>query len=141
MSNRENPAIGSRFETLVQAVLERNGLLVERKHRVPIGIRTKKEHDFDLGSNNPPVIVECKAHTWQNGSTPPAAKLANWRAEMGNFRAAPSGHRKIFAVLRDPNVKTGETLLAYFLRTSGHLVPDDVEVLEVDWRGRVSDYS
>ena len=140
VSNRDNPGIGEKFERLVKEVLARRGLVLQLKYRIPIGISQKKDHAFDLGSGRPRVIVECKAHTWQTGSTPPAAKLANWRAEMGNFRAAPSNYRKILAVLKSTNDRTGETLLAYFLRTNGHLVPDDLELLEVDWQGCVSEY-
>ncbi len=51
---------------------------------------------------------------------------------MYYFSCAPSSYRKIFFVLRDERAKTGETLVRYYRRTYGHLIPEDVEIWEYD---------
>ena len=86
------------------------------------------QHKFDLGSESPPVLVECKAHTWTSGGNSPSAKLTVWNEAMHYFQCAPKGYRKILFVLRDE--RNAETLAEHYLRRYGHLVPDDVEVWE-----------
>ena len=46
------------------------GLRLNPDQKVPCGfVAVRKNHSFDLGSENPRVIVECKAHTWTWGGT------------------------------------------------------------------------
>ena len=51
---------------------------------------------------------------------------------MYYFHVCPQGYRKIFIVLKDYNPKKKETLCDYYLRTKDHLIPDDVEIWELD---------
>lgn len=78
------------------------------------------------------VIVECKSHRWTAGHNIPSAKLTVWNEAMYYFHAAPGGYRKILFVLKDLRRGTGESLCSYYLRTYGHLIPDDVEFWEYD---------
>ena len=54
------------------------------------------------------------------------------------FLLAPKGFRKILFVLRDYSQRRRETLGQYYVRTHGHLIPDDVEILEYDADKRVA---
>ncbi len=42
------------------------------------------------------------------------------------------GTRKIFFILKDYSKKRNETLGEYYIRTYGHLIPSDVEIMEYD---------
>ena len=48
------------------------------------------------------------------------------------FFLAPRRYKKIFAVKRDLNPKSGESLAEYYIRTHFHVIPDEVEFWEVD---------
>ena len=92
----------------------------------------KKPHRFDLGSDSPPIIVECKSHRWTASGNVPSAKLTVWNEAMYYFACAPSRFRKILFVLRDVRRRTGETLSQYYVRTYQHLIPPGVEVWELN---------
>ena len=129
-----NVQVGREFEKCAKVELAKRGLDLDFNHKVAVGIiaSQKKEHAFDLGSENPKVIVECKAHTWTKGNRVPSAKIKNWAEAMFYFHMAPTAYRKIFLVERSVRATTGETLLAYFRRTQFHMIPPDVEFWELD---------
>lgn len=128
-----NSHVGRDFEERARKVLAKHGLDLIPNHKVTVEISSKtKEHAFDLGSENPRVIVECKAQTWTAGNRVPSAKMKNWAEAMFYFHMAPDTYRKIFIVERSVRETTGETLLSYFLRTQFHMIPDDVEFWELD---------
>ncbi len=128
-----NAHVGREFEIRARVVLAEHGLELDPDHKVALGIALqKKEHAFDLGSEDTRVIVECKAHTWTEGDKVPSAKIKNWVEAMFNFYMAPKCYRKIFFVERSVRKKTGETLLTYFRRTHSHIIPSDVEFWELD---------
>ena len=116
----------------MQAFLVKQGIHLQRNVKVPIGINGKKDHSFDLGDPNKKIIVECESHTWTETGNVPSAKITAWVQASYFFHAAPTGYRKIMFVLRDFSEKRDETLGQYFLRTSSHLVPADVEFWEFD---------
>ena len=128
-----NTHVGRAFELRAQKILADHGLALELNHKVPCGLRSlKKDHAFDLGSEDPKVIVECKSQTWTSGGNVPSAKMKNWAEAMFYFHMAPSGYRKIFLVERSQRPGRAETLLGYFRRTQAHMIPDDVEFWEID---------
>lgn len=128
-----NAHVGRDFEAAAKNILIAAGVEVAENHPVEVGVGKKKKfHAFDLGSDKPPVIVECKSHRWTRGDNVPSAKLTVWNEAMYYFHCAPLRYRKIFFVLRDSRKRNGETLLSYYLRTYGHLVPDEVEIWELD---------
>ena len=128
-----NTQVGRDFEEYARVVLAEHGLNLDFNHKVAVGIESqKKEHAFDLGSENPKVIVECKAQTWTSGNNVPSAKMKNWAEAMFYFHMAPPAYRKIFLVERSIRETTGETLLSYFMRTQFHMIPPDVEFWELD---------
>ena len=101
-------------------------------HKVPCGLGNKKKHHiFDLGSEDPPVIVECKSQTWTVTGNVPSAKMTNWAAAMFYFHMAPPMYRKIFFVEQSLRSRSDESLLEYFARTQDHMIPPDVELWEL----------
>lgn len=127
-----NSHVGRDFEVRARAVLAAHDIALQFSHRVPCGLgNNKKLHSFDLGSEDPPVIVECKSQTWTKGDVVPSAKMKNWAEAMFYFHMAPSGYRKIFFVEQSLRVRNGESLLAYFRRTQSHMIPPDVEFWEL----------
>ena len=126
-----NAHVGREFELLAQEELKKLGVLVELNFPVEIGIsNSKKCHNFDLGSEKPAVLVECKSHRWTSGKNVPSAKLTVWNEAMYYFFLAPTTFRKIFFVLRD--VRRNESLAEYYVRQYGHLIPQNIEFWEYD---------
>jgi hypothetical protein len=121
MANKDNPKKGSEFEEIARSFFIFQGIELQRGFTIPIGLsRKKKNHKFDLGSSRPPIIVECKFHTWTEGGNAPSAKLSVWNEAMFYFSAAPENYRKIFFVLESS--KKGESLAQYYIRRYRHLL-------------------
>ncbi len=130
-----NPHVGRHFEQLAMAALAERGIHVVKNFPVEVGIYRKirkKSHFFDLGSKEPPVLVECKSHKWTSSGNVPSAKMTGWNEAMYYFYCSPRKYRKIFFVLRHERPKTKETLTHYYIRTYPHLIPKDVEIWEYD---------
>lgn len=128
-----NSHVGRAFEDRVQRYMVERGLELQRNHKVPCGLGSKKkEHAFDLGSEAPRVIVECKSHTWTASGNVPSAKMKNWAEAMFYFHMAPREYRKIFVVEHSTRAGHDESLMSYFCRTQPHMIPDDVELWEID---------
>ncbi|MBE9541790.1 MAG: hypothetical protein IMF01_05680 [Proteobacteria bacterium] len=128
-----NAHVGRDFEQATKEFFASTGLLLQKNISLPVGINSnKKNHSFDLGNSEQKIIIECKSHKWTKGGNVPSAKLTVWNEAMYYFLVAPKNFRKIFFVLRDYSKKRNETLATYYLRTYGHLVPNDVEIWEYD---------
>lgn len=135
--SKSNAHVGREFEISAMKLLRRQGVGVERNHKLKIGVgRTKKEHSFDLGSSDPPTLVECKSHRWTSGGNVPSAKLTVWNEAMYYFSCNPRSYRKILFVLWDYRTRTRETLAQYYLRTYCHLIPRNVEIWEYNERSK-----
>jgi len=128
-----NAHAGREFEQQAKVLLGKKGLALYPNFHVEIGVaQQKKPHAFDLGSNQPPVVVECKSNSWRKGKDVPSAKLTVWNEAMYYFHCTPKKYRKILFVLRSVRKKSGETLASYYVRNFGHLIPNDVEIWEYD---------
>jgi hypothetical protein len=126
-----NTQAGNDFEAAAKAFFGAQGIVLTKNFAVPVGVGAmKKSHRFDLGSENPPVLVECKSHTWTQGGNMPSAKMTEWNEAMYYFHVAPALYRKIFFVLK--HHRKDQSLAAYYLRRHGHLVPEGVELWEYD---------
>jgi hypothetical protein len=125
-----NAGVGRLFEAAARSFfLLREGINLTPRFRVEVGVsERRKPHLFDLGSASPPILVECKSHKWTATENTPSAKMTVWNEAMYYFHVAPKEYRKIMFVLKHD--RRGESLAAYYLRTYGHLVPDDVEFWE-----------
>ena len=128
-----NSHAGREFEAQARKALVERGLDLDPDYRVAVGIASeKKEHSFDLASEDSKVIVECKTQTWTAGNSVPSAKMKNWAEAMFYFHMAPDAYRKIFLVERSVRETSGETLLSYFMRPQFHMIPADVEFWELN---------
>jgi hypothetical protein len=141
IGSTSNTHVGADFESQAIFALAAEGIHLERNFAVPVGVGLlKKKHRFDLGSSNPPVLVECKSHRWTAGRNAPSAKLSVWNEAMYYFAVAPPGYRRIFFVLRDYSDSRGVTLAEHYLGRYRHLVPDGVEFWEFDEELRICIY-
>jgi hypothetical protein len=135
IGSTSNAQVGREFETSVNKFLARQGLKLSKNYKVPIGVeKNKKLHAFDLGSDNPRIIVECKSHKWTAGNNTPSAKMTVWNEAMYFFAIVPDDYQKLFFVLRDYSENRKQTLAEYYIRTYEHLIPADVDIWEYDSR-------
>jgi hypothetical protein len=133
IGSASNTQVGMDFEQLAVLSLAAAGIVVHPRFAVPVGVgAAKKDHLFDFGSAEPPVLVECKCHRWTTGDNAPSAKLTVWNEAMYYFAVAPAGYRRILLVLRDYSVGRKQTLAEHYLSRYRHLVPAGVEVWEFD---------
>ena len=139
-----NAHAGDAFEQIASSSFERVGLVLSRNFGATIGNGNRcKIHKFDLGCDDPAVLVECKSHTWTAGDNIPSAKLTVWNEAMYYFALAPENYRKILFVLRSERAKNRESLAEYYIRLNSHMIPRGVEIWEynADSDTTVSAYS
>ena len=126
-----NAHAGDEFEAAAQNFFAQQGVILNRNFPVSVGAADiKKQRKFDLGSSEPPILVECKSHTWTKGNNSPSAKITTWNEAMYYFHIAPERFRKVFFVLM--SVRNGISLAAHYLKNYRHLVPRGVEIWEYD---------
>ncbi len=136
-TNDTHTARGSEFKHFVKLFFAQRGLNLESEFPVLIGAGAEtRQHCFDLGSAAPPVLLECKCHTWTAGGNSPSAKLTIWNEAMYFFALAPRKYRKIFAAVKD--MRADLTLSQQYLRLFKHLVPPAVEIWEFDTARRTA---
>jgi hypothetical protein len=128
-----NAHAGREFEAEAVAYFAAQGLSLTEPFSAPVGVgERRKAHRFDLGGDDPAVLVECKSHTWTSTGNVPSAKLTVWNEAMFYFHLAPTNFRKILFVLEARHPRRTETLADYYIRTYGHMIPDDVSIIEFD---------
>ena len=128
-----NAHVGRDFETAAISAFAAAGISLVKDFGVSVGVEGQtKIHRFDLGSESPPILVECKSHRWTSGNNVPSAKITVWNEAMYYFFCAPEHYRKILFVLCDRRLTTGETLSSYYIRTYNHLIPEGVEIWEFE---------
>jgi hypothetical protein len=88
------------FEEAAHLFWKSSGIALTRNFIAPVGFRVKKDHKFDLGSEDPPILVECKSFTWTSGGNSPSAKIRGMKEVMLLFSVAPPQYRKILFVLK-----------------------------------------
>lgn len=128
IGSNSNTDAGNQFEVAVLRFFEQSGVRLCRNFPAPIGFELKKAHRFDLGSNEPPVLIECKSYTWTSGGNSPSAKIRGMNEAMLHFSLAPAGYRRMLFVQRDAHPRRGITLAQHYVATQGHLIPPGVEV-------------
>ena len=125
-----NTHAGRDFQQSAMGFLTKQGVHLRPEFGLPIGCKVKKQHKFDLGSEDPPTIVECKSYTWTSGGNSPSAKIRGLNEAMLHFSVAPPGYRKILFLLK--HLRGNQSLGEHYVRSQGHLIGDDVEVWELD---------
>jgi hypothetical protein len=131
VGSTNNTQVGDEFEDLVAAFFSRQGVVLQQGFGIPVGVgEMKKQRRFDFGSEQPPILIECKSHAWTGGGNVPSAKITVWNEAMYYFHIAPAAYRKILFVLK--SVRGATSLASYYVRCYGHLIPQGVEVWEYD---------
>lgn len=133
LGSESNSHVGRDFEIKAQEYFRQNNIVLVRNFPVELGAASRMDKRlFDLGSQAPAVLVECKSHRWTSGGNIPSAKITVWNEAMYYFHLAPPEYRKILFVLRDFSGTRKESLAAYYERNYGHLIPKGVEIMEYD---------
>ena len=129
-----NAHVGRDFEAIAHAYFQRSeGIALQRDFRVFLGVgSTEKPHRFDLGSDDPPVLIECKSLRWTETGKVPSAKIRSCNEAMYYFHLAPAQYRKVLFMLRSEHPRGSETFAQYYARTQDHLIPPAVTILEYD---------
>jgi hypothetical protein len=131
-----NAHAGREFEEAARAFFLTTGISLESNFEVPIGVGIRKIHRFDLGSESPPILVECKSYTWTSGGYSPSAKIRGLNEVMLHFSVSPNHYRKILFVLK--HLRKDLSLASHYIKTQGHLIGDNVEVWEFDTDTRLA---
>jgi hypothetical protein len=125
-----NTHVGRDFEEAARLFFAKTGVVLRPKFSLPVGYKIKKQHEFDLGSDTPPILVECKSYTWTSGGNSPSAKIRAMNEVMLHFSVSPPHFRKILFVLKHLR---GEVSLAnHYVKTQGHLISPGIEIWEFD---------
>ncbi len=133
IGSKSNADVGRKFELAAREHFLKQKIILEINFPVLIGVgKVKRSRKFDLGSNDPSILVECKSHKWTKGDNVPSAKITVWNEAMFYFHLVPSQYRKIFFVLRNISKKRKMSLAEYYVSNHDHLIPTDVEILEYD---------
>jgi hypothetical protein len=127
---RSNTHAGNEFELAAQAFFIQTGIHLTSNFEAPVGYKIKKSHRFDLGSDVPPVLVECKSLTWTQSGNTPSSKIKSMNEVMLLFSVCPQHYRRILFLLK--HMRGDESLASYYIRTQGHLIGPNVEVWEFD---------
>lgn len=70
------------------------GIKIDNNNFQRKGVKSKKDHAFDLGNDS--IIVECKSKTWTESGNAPSAKIKNWSDAMFSFYLVPEKYKKLF---------------------------------------------
>jgi hypothetical protein len=135
-----NAHAGREFEIFARAYFAMyEGLHLQPGFPVHLGhAGATKSHRFDLGSDHPAVLVECKSHNWTVTGNMPSAKVTVWNEAMYYFHLAPSHYRKVLFVLDARHPRQGQSLAEFYIRTCCHLIPPGVSIIEYNTESRVA---
>jgi hypothetical protein len=125
-----NAHAGRDFEEAAVLYFKETGISLTRNFNVPIGFGSTKVKRFDFGSEDPPIIVECKSYTWTESGNSPSAKIYSLNQVMLEFTAAPKHYRRILFLLK--HMRKDVSLASHYLKNYGHLIPPNVEIWEFD---------
>jgi hypothetical protein len=126
-----NAHAGREFEEVARLFFAETGTALQSGFSAPVGHKIKKLHKFDLGSENPPILVECKSYTWTSGGNSPSAKIRALNEVMLLFSLAPRRYRKILFILK--HLRKDVSLAAHYIKTQGHLIGPNIEIWEFDF--------
>jgi len=125
-----NTHVGREFEETARLFCFQSGVSLQANYSAPVGFKVKKSHKFDLGSDAPPILVECKSYKWTSGGNSPSAKIRGMNEVMLLFSVAPDHFRKILFVLK--HLRRQVSLASHYVKTQGHLIGPNVEIWEFD---------
>jgi hypothetical protein len=125
-----NAHAGREFEEAARVFFAETGVSLHPEFSAPVGFKVKKPHKFDLGSEDPPILVECKSYTWTSGGNSPSAKIRGLNEVMLLFSVAPNHYRKILFILK--HLRKDVSLAHHYIKTQGHLIGPKIEIWEFD---------
>ena len=125
-----NAHVGREFEEAAQLFFAETGIKLQPGFIAPVGYKIKKPHKFDLGSEKPPILIECKSYTWTSGGNSPSAKIRALNEVMLLFSLAPRRYRKILFLLK--HLRKDVSLATHYIKTQGHLIGPNIEIWEFD---------
>jgi hypothetical protein len=126
-----NAHAGREFEEAARLFFAGMGIFLHSEFSIEIGYKFKKPHKFDLGSEDPAILVECKSYTWTSGGNSPSAKIRGLNEVMLLFSVAPEHYRKILFMLKHQRKEI--SLATHYIKTQGHLIGPNVEIWEYDF--------
>lgn len=129
-----NTHVGREFEEAARMFFAKSGIILRPRFVVPVGYRLKRSHEFDLGSDDPPIIVECKSYTWTSGGNSPSAKIRAMNEVMLLFSVSPLHYRKILFLLK--HLRGDVSVASHYIKTQGHLIGPGIEIWELDLSAR-----
>jgi hypothetical protein len=128
-----NSSIGTNFEQIAFEYFQtKEHIILDKKYAINVGVALKKKHEFDLGSKENKILVECKSCTWTKSENTPSAKMSIWNEAMFYFNLAPKEYKKIFFVLKNYSKKKNKTVAQYYMEHYYHFIPKDVLFYEYD---------
>ena len=124
-SNSENPAIGAKFQEDVAAWFKntyKKEFILEKK--IPIGYSDKKDHKFDIVSDDNTIAIECKCYSWTETGNVPSAKMGAANEAVFYLSFLPGTCEKFIVLKKDICTKhtPAETLAEYYYRINKHLL-------------------
>jgi hypothetical protein len=125
-----NTHVGREFEEAARLFFATTGVSLQPGFAAPVGFKVKRSHKFDLGSEDPPILVECKSYTWTTGGNSPSAKIRGLNEVMLLFAVAPEHYRKILFVQK--HLRKDLSLASHYVKTQGHLIGPNIEIWEFD---------
>jgi hypothetical protein len=132
-----NAHAGRDFEEAARLYFATTGIHLTRNFSLPVGFTKKKNHKFDLGSEHPPILVECKSQTWTVGNNEPSAKIRAMNEVMLLFSVCPVRYRRILFILK--HLRNEVSLGTHYIRRYGHLIGPQIEVWEFDLAASVAE--
>ena len=132
-----NTHVGKEFEEAARQFFAEAGIALQPEFVVEVGFKKKHPHAFDLGSEKPPILVECKSYTWTRGGNSPSAKIRGLNEVMLLFSVAPNHYRKILFVLK--HLRREVSLASHYIKTQGHLIGPDIEIWESDLQNKTAE--
>jgi hypothetical protein len=125
-----NTHVGREFEEAARMFFEKKNIVLQAGFTVPVGFKMRRPHKFDLGSEAPPILIECKSFTWTTGGNSPSAKIRALNEVMLLFSVAPPHYRKILFMLR--HLRNELSLASHYIKTQEHLIAPGVEIWELE---------
>lgn len=125
MSNSDNPIIGAEFQEQVRIRFqEKYGKKFISEKTIAIGVYpdNKKNHKFDIVSEDNSIAIECKRYTWTITGNVPSAKIGFINEAVFYLSFLPETYDKFIVMMYSYNEKRGETLAEYYYRTNNHLL-------------------
>ncbi len=124
-SNADNPGKGARFQEAVADWFRKHykkNFVIEKK--IPIGYSEKKEHKFDIVSEDNTIVIECKCYSWTETGNVPSAKMGAANEAVFYLSFLPGTCEKYIVMNKAMHEKhsPSETLAEYYYRTNKHLL-------------------